>query len=105
MKIEYAPIPIWGIITSGIIFLVPIVWAIIKMFFRVDLHNSRIKNTEDNIKLIETNMLKMKGDIEDKIDRHKIETNVRLTEINNTGIATKTLVELLVNNKIKKEED
>jgi hypothetical protein len=42
-----------------------------------------------------------KKEINEKLDAHKTATDLKLTSINNTLIETKTLVSLLVNDRIK----
>ncbi len=89
MEVNYG-IPIWGVI----IVLIPIAWGMIKMFFKQNNHSEELKAHKDDIKSI-------KKDLEDKIDRHKIANDASLKEINNIVVETKTLVKLLVDDKLK----
>ncbi len=90
-------IPLWGIIT----FIVSITWVLISMYFRVERLKSKQKETEDEIAGIFVMLDMNKKDLEAKMDSHKVYADSRLLEINNIVVSTKTLVELLVQNKIK----
>lgn len=89
MEVTYS-IPIWQIL----LFIIAVGWALIKMFFKQKTHTIELASHKDDIKSI-------KKDLEEKIDRHKIANDQSLKEINNIVVETKTLVQLLVQDKIK----
>jgi len=112
LTIDYT-IPLWGIIVFLISTLGPTIWGLITMYFlgkenRKEI-NSLKTSYDDSIKALkqelyfqETAINAFKKDIEDKLDKHKIATDVRLSNINDGIIETKTLVKLLVENRITK---
>lgn len=106
-------VPIWGIVLGIVSYLTPIAWAIITMFFAqketkriLESIEIQIENQEKLIQLIdtkfETKHSHLENAVNDKFDRFKDSVQLKLTEINNTVISTKTLVDLLVGDKIKK---
>ena len=90
MEVNYT-LPLWTIIISVFIIILPIIWSLIKMYF-----------TQNSLKE-DIRGLKTDGHYQDKnIDTLKLTTENKLSEMNAILIATKTLVELLVQDKIKK---
>lgn len=96
-----AVIPVWGLIVLAVPF---ITWIIVMIFT----HKSKISSLEASRKEMKTELssqeksiTSFKKEIEDKLDKHKISTDSKLNEINTNMVATKTLVELLVANRIK----
>lgn len=100
MEINYT-LPVWTVVVAIITIAIPIIWSLIKMYFNYTNLKDQIKNMQVHIEFQEKSIATIKKDIEDKLDRHKTSNDQRLMEINNTMIATKTLVELLVADKIK----
>lgn len=117
-------IPLWGIILLILGGLSAVGVPLLTTFFTVKDHKKIIvshknKFNEYEIK-IESNknhfdvalksieeknsieLSNLKKDIENKLDRHKNATDNQLAALNNTMIATKTMVELLVGDRIKK---
>lgn len=92
MDINYT-LPLWTIIVA----IVPIIWTMIKMFFKQGNHSILIEQNK-------VDTANLKRDLESKLDRHKNENDTKLTELTKTSIETNTLVKLLVDNKIKKVE-
>ncbi len=90
MNVNYS-IPLWQIL----LLLITISWAIIKMFFKQSNHSILIEQNK-------LDTLNLKKDLESKLDRHKTENDLKLTELTKTSIETNTLVKLLVEDKIKK---
>lgn len=117
-------IPVWGIITTVLSIVIIIIYPLFATYFTVQNHKRTIVNHknkfedindkledakihfDETIKVIEnknsSELSNLKKDIEDKLDRHKNATDNKLSELNNTMIATKTMVELLVGDRIKK---
>lgn len=94
--------PLWTVILTIIPFILGIIWALIKMFFNQKATHNRVTAVIEDMKHHENKVDNLKKDLENKLDRHKIANDNKLSEMNNTMIATKTLVELLVQDKIKK---
>lgn len=85
-------IPIWGIIIT---LLVPfVVWIVVTMFN----HKGRIKALETSRTETKEALSSMKM----AIDQNKNAIDTRLKEMEVTMIETKTMVKLLVDNRIKK---
>lgn len=95
-------VPLWGLVTLVISTGLPIIWGLISMYFKQQSMKEDFKVLQKDVEQQEKSITALKSEIEAKLDRHKASTDTRLMEINNTAIATKTLVELLVNDKIKK---
>lgn len=124
-------IPIWGVIVFVVI---PVALILLKMFITQGVHNDKIKLQDKQMILMEktykeridaienSNKLSideikkdlhsqektlsnLKKDIEEKLDKHKIATDSKLSSINDSVIETKTLVKLLVENRIKPDRD
>jgi cell division protein FtsB len=97
MNVNYT-IPLWSILT----FIIPVIWGLIRMYFnQIQMKKDIVKQEEDNIALRD-NIMGIKKEIEDKLDRHKQATDAKLEAINSISIETRTLVKLLVDNKIVK---
>lgn len=116
-------IPLWGIISTLVLLVAPMAWSIITMFFGLksntkelvllkkshdeqikDLeksHDDQIKGIKDEIYHQERAISSFKKDIEEKLDKHKHATDQKLSSINDITVETRTLVKLLVDNKLK----
>lgn len=116
-------IPLWGIITLLVTLGLPLTWAIITMWFNIkqgekDLSLHKESHKLELIELREASRLAItkleqdmfhqekfingfKKDIEEKLDRHKLATDTKLNDMNELMVETKTLVKLLVDNKLK----
>jgi len=101
MNINYS-IPLWTIILTLFLFIVPIIWGLIRMYFNQIQMKKDILRQDKEIASVKEGMIIIKKDIEDKLDRHKQATDEKLSKINDVTIKTYTLVELLVGDKIKK---
>ena len=106
-------IPMWSIIIAIIVYLTPIIWAVITMYFTQDKTKIiltaitlQIENQQKLISFFDTKFeLKhdtLEKDINYKIDKVKDTVQNKISEMNNNIIKTQTLVELLVSDKIKK---
>lgn len=94
-------IPLWGIITILGSFGLTIGWNIVKLYFSD-------KTRERDMELVHTKIL----DIENELDKHRVESDKKIDEVkssittmNNNLIEVKTLVKLLVGDRIKKPDD
>lgn len=94
--------PLWSIIVTIVIFIVPIIWGIIKMHFKQEEMRKDIIRQDKEMALIKETVMVVKKDIEDKLDRHKTANDLKLMQINDVSVKTMTLVELLVKDQIKK---
>lgn len=100
LNIDYN-IPLWGIISMIAVGIVPMVWSLITMYFGLKQAQKELADLKEDIGNQEKSIAVFKKGIEEKIDDHKMSTDSKLSVISNTMISTKTLVELLVNNKLK----
>lgn len=94
-------IPLWGIISTFIIIVVPVVWALINNHFSLKANTKEIAKIENEMYYQEKAINSLRKDLEQKLDDHKKATDEKLSSINATAIETKTLVKLLVDNKLK----
>lgn len=116
-------IPLWGIIATLITLGVPIIWGIISMHFGQkanetmfinlknsvdtqmedfkDTHNKEITTIKQDMHSQEKAISTFKKDIEEKLDKHKLATDIKLGTIGESVVRTETLVRLLVDNKLK----
>jgi hypothetical protein len=108
MSINYT-LPLWSVIMTIAIFLMPIVWGLIKMHFKqIEMRKDILRQDQEmtlmnkEMTFIKESVMIIKKDIEDKLDRHKTSNDSKLMDINNISVKTMTLVELLVQDKIKK---
>ena len=112
MNVNYT-LPFWTIVIFIVPAIIGIIWTLIKMFFHQKDTYTRIKIMESLQSAQEKSLLNLekdhqdkvdtlKKDLESKLDRQKIATDGKLTEINNIMIETRTMVKLLVEDKIKK---
>lgn len=106
-------LPLWGLISTVIVMGVPIIWGLISMYFKQIAMKDKLisieKDTKTKLLSIEIDVAHQeksintfKRDIEAKLDKHKAANDNKLAEMNNTMIETKMLVQLLVQDKIKK---
>ena len=95
-------LPLWGIIVLIVTTGTPVIWGLISMYFKQQNMNNEIKSVKNEQVHQEKTIVSLKKDIEDKLDKHKTATDNKLHEINNIAVETKTLVQLLVQDKIKK---
>lgn len=116
-------IPLWGIITVIGSFVIIVGWALIKMYFSdksnkeaiaqnklyfetaleksIIKSNTAIEKIEKEMYYQEKAINSFKKEIDEKLDKYKIATDSKLSEINNIMVETKTLVKLLVDDRIK----
>lgn len=101
MDINYS-FPLWTIILTLVLFIVPIIWGLIRMYFNQIQMKEDILRQDKEITSVKDGMITIKKDIEYKLDRHKQATDEKLSKINDITVETHTLVKLLVDNKINK---
>lgn len=106
-------IPVWGIIIGIIVYLTPIVWAVITMFFAQKETKAilaaimlQVDNQEKLIKFLDSKFEDkhntLENQLNNKIEKVRDTIELRLSEMNINVIKVQTLVELLVMDKIKK---
>lgn len=106
-------VPIWGIILGIVVYLTPIAWALITMYFSqketktiLNAINLQIENQDKLIKFVDDKFENKHDELEiqfnNKIEKVKDTLELKLNEMNTNVIKTQTLVELLVMDKIKK---
>lgn len=103
MDINYT-IPLWGIITIVGTSIITISWSLINTYFISKANKKSIEKIEKEMYYQEKAINSFKKDIEQKLDEHKKATDTKLSDISHIVIETKTLVKLLVDNKIKKND-
>lgn len=111
LLIDYK-IPLWGIVSTFVIVIIPVAWGLINNHFSLkantkeisDLkvsHDTQIKQITDEMYHHEKAIDNLRKDIELKLDEHKHATDQKLSSINDIMIETKTLVRLLVDDRLK----
>ncbi len=106
-------LPVWSIILGIIIYLTPIAWALITMYFTqketksiLDAITLQVENQDKLIRFIDDKFENKHDDLEiqlnTKIEKVRDTIEMKLNEMNTNVIKTQTLVELLVMDKIKK---
>lgn len=101
MQVNYV-FPLWSIIMTLICIILPVVWSLIKMYFKQIALSEKIKAVENKALSQDNAIIHFKKDIEDKLDRHKFATDTKLGELNNIMVEVNTMTKLLVGDKIKK---
>lgn len=82
-------------------FLITAVWALITMFFNNKNNRKSIDKLEKEMYYQERAIDTFKKEIDEKLDKYKTATDNKLGNISENIAETKTLVKLLVENKIK----
>lgn len=101
MRIDYT-IPLWGVVSFIVPLFVSLIWIIIKMWFKLNSHQSRIVELESTI---EKQTISIKQDVlrnEEYIKKEVSMLNDNIRTLSNNVIKLTTLTELLVGDKIKK---
>ena len=112
MEVNYV-VPLWSIIITLVPFLIGGIWALITMFFNAKATYRRVVALETMQKTYEITIVNLekdhqdktdtlKKDLEAKLDRHKTATDSKLSEMNNILVEIRTMVNLLMSDKIKK---
>ncbi len=102
-------VPIWNMILGIVLLVAPIIWGIITMYFNqgknkiiFDALITRIDNQDKVINFLDTKVDAHNDKSIMEFDSYKLNMERQLNRINETVIQTKTLVDLLVQNKISK---
>lgn len=95
-------IPLWNVAIGLVLLISPLVWGLVKMFFSLKRSNEKL--IELSLKVIKQDELivSFEDKYDSKFDAYKNSIERRLNLINETVIATKTMVELLIQDKIKR---
>lgn len=105
-------LPLFHAILAVIVLVSPLIWSIVSMYFTQKETKKILASINEKIKEQDTKINTHKEDVDGKFmsyqkyfdDRLKISENhsdEKFNKINDVLISTKTLVELLVQNKIK----
>lgn len=112
------PVVVTLVVTS-----IPIIWGAINVYFGLkankvqvmtlknsidtqmqdfkETHNKEITSIKQDMHSQEKAINTFKKDIEEKLDKHKLATDMKLGSIGESVVRTETLVRLLVDNKLK----
>lgn len=105
-------IPVWGIILAVVVYLTPIIWALITMYFTqketkniINAIGLKIEAQDKLIRFVDskfdTKHDKLENDLIHKIDKVKDNIQSSLLEISKTVNETKGVVNLIVLNRLK----
>lgn len=94
-------LPLNHVIITLIPFFLVVVWALINMFFNNRNNKKSIDKLEKEMYYQERAIDTFKKEIDGKLDKYKTATDNKLGNISENIGETKTLVKLLVDNKIK----
>lgn len=105
-------IPLWGVVTGSLAFGGTITWAMIKLFFKSQSMGTKVNEIDLEqkflVKQIEDRLSAAREKSQAALEVHKKETdkefariNDKLNAQNTVLIEVKTMVKLLVDNKIK----